>query len=197
MKVREYKRLTMKGYRIPEDKEEVHPNFRLLYNRLAELEDKIENGTLIELPCKVGDTVYEIYKNCSKCSHFKEAGWEYDNHVKNLEKIIDRQSKDLNSQADRIIDLKAELENKDFYKELYEETKMREQKLNEFNGNLIIENQTLKDKLELKGKETAEKFLKKVNEFFRPFDKKSPIFLDLLLTKIENIAKQFGVEIKE
>jgi hypothetical protein len=30
-----------------------------VYNRLAELEDKIEQGTLIELPCKVGDTVYE------------------------------------------------------------------------------------------------------------------------------------------
>lgn len=27
-------------------------------NFLAELEDKIEQGTLIELPCKVGDTVY-------------------------------------------------------------------------------------------------------------------------------------------
>ena len=27
-------------------------------NLLAELEDKIENGTLIELPCKVGDTIY-------------------------------------------------------------------------------------------------------------------------------------------
>jgi hypothetical protein len=27
-------------------------------DRLAELEDKIEQGTLIELPCKVGDTVY-------------------------------------------------------------------------------------------------------------------------------------------
>ena len=27
-------------------------------NRLAELEDKIENGTLIELPCKVGDKAY-------------------------------------------------------------------------------------------------------------------------------------------
>lgn len=26
--------------------------------RLALLEDKIKNGTLIELPCKVGDTVY-------------------------------------------------------------------------------------------------------------------------------------------
>ena len=29
-----------------------------LENRVAELEDKIENGTLVELPCKVGDTVY-------------------------------------------------------------------------------------------------------------------------------------------
>ena len=28
--------------------------------RLGELEDKIENGTLIELPCKVGDTIYTI-----------------------------------------------------------------------------------------------------------------------------------------
>lgn len=37
-----------------------------LYERLAELEDKIENGTLIELPCKVGDTVWvitECYNN--------------------------------------------------------------------------------------------------------------------------------------
>ena len=29
-------------------------------NRLAEFEDKIEQGTLIELPCKVGDTVWEV-----------------------------------------------------------------------------------------------------------------------------------------
>lgn len=32
----------------------------MLYNKLGELEDKIENGTLIELPCKVGDTVWYI-----------------------------------------------------------------------------------------------------------------------------------------
>lgn len=30
------------------------------FNRLAELEDKIENGTLIELSCKIGDTVWFI-----------------------------------------------------------------------------------------------------------------------------------------
>ena len=29
-------------------------------DKLAELEDKIENGTLVELPCKVGDTVWYI-----------------------------------------------------------------------------------------------------------------------------------------
>lgn len=29
-------------------------------DRLAELEDKIEQGTLIELPCKVGDAVFVI-----------------------------------------------------------------------------------------------------------------------------------------
>lgn len=31
-----------------------------ILHRLAELEDKIENGTLIELLCKVGDTIYEV-----------------------------------------------------------------------------------------------------------------------------------------
>ena len=34
--------------------------FNVAVNRLAELEDKIENGTLVELPCKVGDTVYFV-----------------------------------------------------------------------------------------------------------------------------------------
>ena len=33
-----------------------------LYRKLAELEDKIENGTLIELPCKVGDVLYYVNK---------------------------------------------------------------------------------------------------------------------------------------
>ena len=37
--------------------------YEVMKNRLAELEDKIEQGTLIELPCKVGDTVYFIIKS--------------------------------------------------------------------------------------------------------------------------------------
>lgn len=34
---------------------------QVIINRLAELEDKIENGTLVELPCKVGDEIWWLY----------------------------------------------------------------------------------------------------------------------------------------
>lgn len=36
------------------------------YDRLRELEDKIEDGTLVELPCEVGDMVYGYSKNVSR-----------------------------------------------------------------------------------------------------------------------------------
>lgn len=36
----------------------------LIAHRLAELEDKIESGTLVELPCKVGDVAYTRYGGC-------------------------------------------------------------------------------------------------------------------------------------
>lgn len=38
-----------------------YERFMETYNRLAELENKIENGTLVELPCKVGDTMYQVF----------------------------------------------------------------------------------------------------------------------------------------
>ena len=38
-----------------------------LENRIAELEDKIESGRLVELPCKVGDTVYGVgFTDCQE-----------------------------------------------------------------------------------------------------------------------------------
>lgn len=43
-----------------EARQELIENFKRACNKLAELEDKFENGTLIELPCKVGDTVYYL-----------------------------------------------------------------------------------------------------------------------------------------
>lgn len=53
----EYKRLTDKDWH--KEKFYFHSKSeRTVIKRLWDLENKIENGTLIELPCKVGDTVY-------------------------------------------------------------------------------------------------------------------------------------------
>ena len=70
----EYKRLTNKDWKehydifedvccdtCSEDCGQCERNFNALV-RLAELEDKIESGYLLESPCKVGDTVYEVFK---------------------------------------------------------------------------------------------------------------------------------------
>ena len=62
------KRITKKGFRYEILPSTEHSPRRVkdyneyctLYNRLTELEDKIENRTLIELPCKVGTTLYFI-----------------------------------------------------------------------------------------------------------------------------------------
>lgn len=52
---KDYKRLTDTG--IPTTTSEE------VYNRLYELENAIANGTLFFLPCKVGVTVHEVFKN--------------------------------------------------------------------------------------------------------------------------------------
>lgn len=68
----EYKRLTGKksdgarvvvtengiGYVNPEFIQRADVNLQKAIDRLAELEDKLEAGTLVELPCKVGDIVW-------------------------------------------------------------------------------------------------------------------------------------------
>ena len=53
-----------------------YDRFLETYNRLSELEDKIENGTLSELPCKVGDTIYNKNKNIKFYLNHKEIPFE-------------------------------------------------------------------------------------------------------------------------
>ena len=66
--MKNYKRLTFKRLvdLYDDDCEETEnasaASYEELLNRLAELEDKIEDGTLVELPCKVGDTIYEVFE---------------------------------------------------------------------------------------------------------------------------------------
>ena len=43
--------------------EEIVKYIEKLQNQVKEYQDKIEQGTLIKLPCKVGDTVYEVFKD--------------------------------------------------------------------------------------------------------------------------------------
>lgn len=58
--MKEYERLTKKaGWHKDIDLTQ-ELGYSYIYQRLSELETKIENGTLIELPCKAGTKVYLI-----------------------------------------------------------------------------------------------------------------------------------------
>ena len=70
--MKEYKRLTEKEHRYKKCAsctygncqycDDIYDIEKEALNRLAELEDKIENGTLIDLPCKYGNTVWFVYE---------------------------------------------------------------------------------------------------------------------------------------
>ena len=75
-----YKRLTFRHKSVVDGTEQIGYTERLagcyrasdmILERLAELEDKIEQGTLIELPCKVGDTVYVLREDCFAEDNYK------------------------------------------------------------------------------------------------------------------------------
>jgi hypothetical protein len=55
----QYKRLTNQKWSEDIDLTQ-ELGYSYIYKRLYELEDKIENGTLVELPCKVGDNAVAI-----------------------------------------------------------------------------------------------------------------------------------------
>lgn len=61
--MKEYKRLTIRNSDGTVSQPYGENIVEKVFYRLAELEDKIENGTLIELPCKVGDMLYKVVKN--------------------------------------------------------------------------------------------------------------------------------------
>ena len=94
-----YKRLTNKNWKenydifedmccdtCTEDCGECERNFNALV-RLAELEDKIENGQLLELPCKVGDTVYKVHGKCEgNCCPYSGNYGQWQCHYKGKER---------------------------------------------------------------------------------------------------------------
>ena len=65
--MKDYKRVTIRhedgSHSFMYDYNATTRQIKILLDRLAELEDEIEDGTLVKLPCKVGDTIYEVFKN--------------------------------------------------------------------------------------------------------------------------------------
>ena len=57
--MKQYKRLTNQKWSEDIDLTQ-ELGYSYIYKRLYELEDEIEAGTLVELPCKVGDVMYEV-----------------------------------------------------------------------------------------------------------------------------------------
>lgn len=84
----DYKRLTKKGGYTKELDLKQELGYLYIYNRLSELEDKIENGTLIEFPCKIGDTIYvvpsEVYFRLNKLFHGGELNYVYKQPVSSI-----------------------------------------------------------------------------------------------------------------
>lgn len=89
-----------------------------IYDRLAEIEDKIMGGTLVELPCKVGDTATAIIDTLL-----------YDNSIQNvkikgLAYIVEDENGDTTFQhISRVFHNKSEAEAR--LKELQEEQECR------------------------------------------------------------------------
>ena len=50
---------------------------RRIIERLAEYEDAEEQGLLLRLPCKVGSTLYRVYKKPTKCTAYGEYKDDY------------------------------------------------------------------------------------------------------------------------
>ena len=57
--------------------EMTHEDIRKVLRKLTEYEELEEQGLLLRLPCKVGDTVYCIYERYTKCSEYGQVFEEY------------------------------------------------------------------------------------------------------------------------
>lgn len=78
-----------------------------ILHRLAELEDKIENGTLIEIPCKVGDNAVAIIDTLCYPNAI------YNVKLKDLAYIVEDENGDVTFQhITRIFGTEAEAEKK-------------------------------------------------------------------------------------
>lgn len=102
--MREYERLTNQKWSKDIDLTQ-ELGYSYIYKRLAELEDKIEAGTLVEIPCKVGDNAVAIIDTLAYPNAI------YNVKLKDLAYIVEDENGDVTFQhITRIFGTKAEAE---------------------------------------------------------------------------------------
>lgn len=80
---------------------------KMLLDRLAELEDKIENGTLVEIPCKCGDNAVAIIDTFAYPNAILNV------EIKGLAYIVEDENGDITFQhISRVFYTEAEAQNK-------------------------------------------------------------------------------------
>ena len=105
-----------------------------LRERLKEYEDLEEQGLLLRLPCKVGDTVYCIYERYTKCSENEQEFDEYS--CQGCECLECDSHKELYVQSQKVYSLDWIVSNlKRFGKTVFLTQAEAEQKLKEMNTN--------------------------------------------------------------
>ena len=102
--------------------------------KLAEYEDLEEQGLMLQLPCKVGDTVYYIYERYTKCSEYGQVFEEYS--CQGCERLECDSHKELYVQSQKAYSLDWIVLNlKRFCKTVFLTKAEAEQKLKEMNTN--------------------------------------------------------------
>ena len=113
--MREYERLTNQKWSKDIDLTQ-ELGYSYIYKRLYELEDKIKAGTLIEIPCKVGDNAVAIIDTLAYPNAI------YNVKLKDLAYIVEDENGDVTFQhITRIFGTKAEAEKR--LEEIRNETK--------------------------------------------------------------------------
>lgn len=89
-----YERMTKKGGFLSIKTMVEEYGYSYIYNRLAELEDKLCDGRLKEFTVKVGDTVYlPCYSDCGEIEYYTVIAVGYDNEGEFF--AVDDEDKDI------------------------------------------------------------------------------------------------------
>ena len=112
------------------DDRDIERKYRAITNRLAELEDKLEDGQAFELPCKIHDKLFTHKKVFGKWQIEELECWGFHADGRNILFIDCQNAKTASSNSLRSFRLE------DFGKSVFTDKNQAEARLKELKGNL-------------------------------------------------------------